>query len=142
MDPITREVDALSPAAAVLYGVVRYITQPIPNYPQNQQTSAIASLPQELITLIAEKLAKLDAPSLTNFAAASAFCLAASHGQLRAVMLAGVQTCLTNFADYVSAPKTSKRPASTRRAPSRPCRRPHPQRGCSVAMLRLTKPYA
>ena len=117
MDPITREIDALSPAAAVLYGVVRYITQPIPKCPQNQQTSAIASLPQELITLIAEKLAKLDAPSLTNFAAASAVCLAASHAQLRAVMLAGVQTCLTNFADYVSAPSTKKGPArSTRRA--------------------------
>eukprot|EP00964_Phaeocystis_antarctica_P088345 scaffold56215_cov66-Phaeocystis_antarctica.AAC.4 len=101
MDPITREIDALSSAAAVLYGV----------------TSAIASLPHELITLIAEKLAKLDAPSLTNFAAASAFCLAASHGQLRATMLAGVQTCLTNFADYVSAPSTKKGPArSTRRA--------------------------
>ena len=117
MDPITREIHALSPAAAVLYGVVCYITQPIPKCPQNQQTSAIASLPHELITLIAEKLAKLDAPSLTNaFAAASAFCLAAAHGELRATMLAGVQTCLTNFADYVSAPRTSKRPASTRRA--------------------------
>ena len=118
MDPITREIDALSPAAAVLYGVVRYITQPIPKCPQNQQTSAIAYLPQELITLIAEKLAKLDAPSLTNaFAAASAFCLAAAHGELRATMLAGVQTCLTNFADYVSAPSTNKKPARrTRRA--------------------------
>ena len=100
MHPITREIDALSPAAAVLYGVVRYITQPIPKCPQNQQTSAIASLPQELITLIAEKLAKLDAPSLTNFAAACASCLAAAHGELRAALLAAVQRCLTHCVTF------------------------------------------
>ena len=114
MDRMHREIDALSPAAALLYGVILSIT---PNYPQHQQTSAIASLPNELVSLIAEKLVKLDAPSLVSFAAASRFSLAASHGQLRAVMLAGVQTCLTNFADYVSAPSTKKGPArSTRRA--------------------------
>ena len=49
----------------------------------------IASLPDELIVLIAETL---DAPSLASFAAASTFCLAAAHGELRAALLAAVRS--------------------------------------------------
>ena len=97
MDPTTREIDTLSPAATACR-VLRF-----PKCPQNQKPGAIESLPDELIVLITEKL---DAPSLANFAAASASCLAAAHGELRAALLAAVQRCLTNCAVLGADPVT------------------------------------
>ena len=96
MDPPTLEIDALSPAAPAC-GVLHDISQRIPKCPQHQEPCAIATLPDELIVLIAETL---DAPSLASFAAASAFCLAAAHGELRAALLAAVQRCLTHCASF------------------------------------------
>ena len=98
MDPTTREIDTLSPAATACR-VLRF-----PKCPQNQKPGAIESLPDELIVLITEKL---DAPSLANFAAASASCLAAAHGELRAALLAAVQRCLTNCAVFGAGPVIS-----------------------------------
>ena len=74
MDPTTLEIDALSPAAPAC-GVLHDISQRNPKCPQHQEPCAIASLPDELIVLIAKTL---DAPCLASFAAASAFCLAGS----------------------------------------------------------------
>ena len=96
MDPTTLEIDALSPAAPAC-GVLRGISQRTPKCPQHQEPCAIASLPDELIVLIAETL---DAPSLASFAAVSTFCLAAAHGELRAALLAAVQRCLTHCATF------------------------------------------
>ena len=99
MDPTTLEIDALSSAAPAC-GVLRGISQRTPKCPQKQEPCAIASLPDELIVLIA---VTLDAPSLASFAAASAFCLAAAHGELRtalAALLAAVQRCLTHCATF------------------------------------------
>ena len=96
MDPTTLEIDALSSAAPAC-GVLRGISQRFPKCPQHQEPCAIASLPDELIVLIAKTL---DAPSLASFAAASAFCLAAAHGELRAALLAAVQRCLTHCATF------------------------------------------
>ena len=99
MDPTTLEIDAMSSAAPAC-GVLRGISQRTPKCPQKQEPCAIASLPDELIVLIA---VTLDAPSLASFAAASAFCLAAAHGELaelRAALLAAVQRCLTHCATF------------------------------------------
>ena len=100
MGPTTRAIDALSRAATACR-ILRF-----PKCLQNQEPSAIESLPDELIMLIAEKL-KLDAPSLANFAAASTSCLAAAHGELRAALLAAVQRCLTNCAVFGAGPVIS-----------------------------------
>ena len=98
MDPTTLEIDAMSSAAPAC-GVFSIISQRTTN-PQKQEPCAIASLPDELLVLIA---VTLDAPSLASFAAASAFCLAAAHGELaelRAALLAAVQRCLTHCATF------------------------------------------
>ena len=98
MGPTTRAIDALSRAATACR-ILRF-----PKCLQNQEPSAIESLPDELVALIAQKL---DAPSLANFAAASASCLAAAHGELRAALLAAVQRCLTNCAAFGAGPVIS-----------------------------------
>ena len=99
MGPTRLEIDTLS-LAALVRRILRPISQRTPKCPQNQEPGAIVSLPLELIMLIAEKL---DAPSLASFAAASALCLAAAHGELRAALaalLAAVQRCLTHCATF------------------------------------------
>ena len=96
MDPTTLEIDAMSSAAPAC-GVFSIISQRTSKCPQKQEPCAIASLSDELIVLIA---GTLDAPSLASFAAASAFCLAAAHGELRAALLAAVQRCLTHCAAF------------------------------------------
>ena len=57
----------------------------------SDEPRALATLPTELLTLMAEHL---DEHSLAHFAAASTVCLAAAHGELRAALVAAVERCL------------------------------------------------
>ena len=56
-----------------------------------------ASLPPELITLVAEEL---DARGLARFAAASTLCRAAAHSELRAALRTAVQRSLKPLSVY------------------------------------------
>lgn len=59
---------------------------------QSDEPCALSSLPPELLVLVAEKLDEKQ--SLANLAAASAMCLHAANGELRAALLASVKKCL------------------------------------------------
>ena len=58
----------------------------------SDEPRTLATLPTELLTLVAEHLDKRS--SLARFAAASTVCLAAAHGELRAALVAAVERCL------------------------------------------------
>ena len=57
----------------------------------SDEPRALATLPTELLTLMAEHL---DEHSLAHFAAASTVCLAAAHSELRASLVAAVERCV------------------------------------------------
>lgn len=68
---------------------------------EGHEPRTLASLPPELLTLVAENLLtnnvvaeNLDVQSLANFAAASTWCLTAAHAELHAALLATVRSCL------------------------------------------------